>query len=131
MRRRVLIWGGIAVAMVAAIGLGVYLSRVELAEADQLASVIGVFVALAGLGVALYGLLAGRSGGGVDAAAEDSGDGQTRPNVTASGERSVAIGGDNSGIVSTGDNARNVQMNAKASGSGRVYQAGGDQTINE
>lgn len=150
MRRRVLIWGGIAVAVAAAVGLGVYLSRVELAEADQLASVIGVFVALAGLGVALYGLLAGRSGGapgdsasgstgdgagdgagGADTAAKDSGDGQTSPDVTASGERSVAIGGNNSGIVSTGDNARNVQMNAKASGSGRVYQAGGDQIINE
>ncbi len=143
MCRRVLIWGGIAVAGAAAIGLGVYLSRVELAEADQLASVIGVFIALAGLAVALYGLLAGRSAGGssggagggahdgADAAAKDSGDGQTRPDVTASGERSVAIGGDNSGIVSTGDSARNVQMNAEASGSGRVYQAGGDQTINE
>ncbi|GLX92947.1 hypothetical protein [Herbidospora sp. NBRC 101105] len=49
----------------------------------------------------------------------------------SAGERSVTVGGDNSGIVSTGDNARNVQKNAKASGSGRVYQADGDQTINE
>ncbi|NAS27395.1 hypothetical protein GT755_37720 [Herbidospora sp. NEAU-GS84] len=47
------------------------------------------------------------------------------------GERSVTVSGDNTGIVSTGDGARNVQMNAKTSGSGRVYQAGGDQTINE
>ncbi|NAS20078.1 hypothetical protein GT755_00075 [Herbidospora sp. NEAU-GS84] len=47
------------------------------------------------------------------------------------GERSVTVSGDNSGIVSTSDGARNVQMNAKTSGSGRVYQAGGDQTINE
>jgi hypothetical protein len=51
--------------------------------------------------------------------------------VVASGERSVAIGGDNSGIVSTGDGATNVQQRAEASGSGRVYQAGRDQSINE
>ncbi|NAS20083.1 hypothetical protein GT755_00100 [Herbidospora sp. NEAU-GS84] len=62
----------------------------------------------------------------------------TRPTPAAdgnggkdAGERSATIGGANSGIVSTGDDARNVQMNAEASGSGRVYQAGGDQTINE
>lgn len=131
MGRRVLIRGGIAVAVAAAVGLGVYFSQVELAEADQLASVIGVFVALAGLGVALYGLLSRRSGDASDVAAAEPGDRQAERNVTASGERSVAIGGDNSGIVSTGDGARNVQMNAKASGSARVYQAGGDQTINE
>ncbi|SPL91916.1 unnamed protein product [[Actinomadura] parvosata subsp. kistnae] len=51
--------------------------------------------------------------------------------MSASGERSVAIGGDNSGIVSIGDGARNVQMRAQASGQGRVYQAAGDQTIHE
>ncbi|MEZ7132644.1 hypothetical protein ACBR40_45540 [Nonomuraea sp. AD125B] len=33
--------------------------------------------------------------------------------------------------VSTGDVARNVRMEGNASGQGRVYQAGGDQTINE
>ena len=46
--------------------------------------------------------------------------------ATASGERSVAIGGDNSGIVSTGDGATNVNQHANASGHGRVYQAGRD-----
>lgn len=51
--------------------------------------------------------------------------------AVASGERSVAIGGDNTGIVSTGDDATNVHQQAQASGKCRVYQAGGDQTINE
>lgn len=51
--------------------------------------------------------------------------------ASASGQRSISIGGDNSGIASSGDNATNVQMRAEASGSGRVYQAGRDQTINE
>ncbi|MFF4192830.1 hypothetical protein [Nonomuraea sp. NPDC001831] len=55
----------------------------------------------------------------------------TPPTVSASGEGAVAVGGDSSGIISTGDGARNVQMRAEASGQGRVYQAGGDQTINE
>ncbi|RKS71847.1 hypothetical protein BZB76_4657 [Actinomadura pelletieri DSM 43383] len=51
--------------------------------------------------------------------------------VTASGERSVAIGGDNSGIVSTGDDATNTAQHAKASGDAVVYQAGRDQTFND
>jgi hypothetical protein len=51
--------------------------------------------------------------------------------VSASGQRSIAIGGDNSGIASSGDHATNVQLRAEASGTGRVYQAGRDQSINE
>lgn len=51
--------------------------------------------------------------------------------ASASGPRSLAIAGDNSGIASTGDHATNVQMRAEASGTGRVYQAGRDQTIHE
>ncbi|MGI5290247.1 hypothetical protein ACQEVF_43875 [Nonomuraea polychroma] len=44
------------------------------------------------------------------------------PAVSSSGERLIAIGGDNPGIVSIGDGARKVQMRAEASGQGRVYQ---------
>ncbi|WP_326641037.1 hypothetical protein OIE67_16090 [Nonomuraea fuscirosea] len=51
--------------------------------------------------------------------------------ASASGPGSIAISGDNSGITSTGANATNVQMQAEASGSGRVYQSGRDQTITE
>ncbi|GAA0403784.1 hypothetical protein Acor_24830 [Acrocarpospora corrugata] len=51
--------------------------------------------------------------------------------VSITGRGGVSVRGNNSGIVSTGDGARNVQMNAEASGQGRVYQAGGDQTVNE
>jgi hypothetical protein len=49
----------------------------------------------------------------------------------ASGERSVAMGGDNTGIISTGDGATNVQQQAEASDGGRVYQAGRDQTVHD
>ncbi|MEV4752593.1 hypothetical protein AB0K21_40090 [Streptosporangium sp. NPDC049248] len=121
MRGRVLVWAGAGIAVAALAGLGVYLSRVKLDEADKLASVIGLFVAVAGLGVAVYGVVAGRKDSGGGTAEPD------RPGVSASGERPV----DGGGIVSTGDGARNIQMRAEASGSGRVYQAGGDQTVNE
>ncbi|SEG57675.1 hypothetical protein SAMN05444920_103255 [Nonomuraea solani] len=126
MRKRVLVWSGAVVAVAALAGLGVYFVRVGLEEADRLASVIGVFVALAGLAVAIYGLAGGRTPEDTPQEPETP-----RPDVSASGPRSVAIGGDNSGVVSTGDGATNVQMRAEASGQGRIYQAGGDQTINE
>ncbi|MFI9847606.1 hypothetical protein ACIHFD_62065 [Nonomuraea sp. NPDC051941] len=101
---------------------------------DQRASVISMFIGAAGLVVAVVALLLQlRADRTQPTAAADPADGvpETPPGVSASGERSIAIGGDSSGIVSTGDGARNVQMRAQASGQGRVYQAGGDQTINE
>ncbi|WP_141576611.1 hypothetical protein [Actinomadura sp. WMMA1423] len=48
---------------------------------------------------------------------------------TASGECLVAIGGNNSATVSTGDGTTSVSQHATALGPGRVYQAGQDQTI--
>ncbi|WP_141576675.1 hypothetical protein [Actinomadura sp. WMMA1423] len=54
-----------------------------------------------------------------------------RGDVVASGERSVAVGGDVSGNVFTGDGATYVSQRAEASGHGRVYQAGRDQTIHD
>jgi hypothetical protein len=100
MRRRVLIWAGVVVAVAAMAGLGVYFWRVGLDDADKLASVIGVFVALAGLGAAVYGLFSDRAPAGAQARA-------ARPEVSASGTGSAAVGGDNVGIISTGDNATN------------------------
>ena len=47
------------------------------------------------------------------------------------GDRAVQVGQDNTGIISTGDRATNIQQAAKASGDGRVYQAGRDQDIND
>ncbi|WP_326629508.1 hypothetical protein OIE67_37735 [Nonomuraea fuscirosea] len=160
MRKQMLVWGGAVVAVAAVVALAVHLARVGLDDADKLASVIGLFVALAGLGVSIRGLTGGRRGddpstppppapdvaaSGSDASAPVP-DGATsqpdvqaaqpdgsapEPGVSAPGARSVAVGGDNSGIISTGDGTTNVQMRAEASGQGRVYQAGGDQTINE
>ncbi|MEN3537832.1 hypothetical protein AAH991_22150 [Microbispora sp. ZYX-F-249] len=53
-------WGGAGVAVAALAALGVYLSQVGLDKTDKLAGVIGLFAALAGLRVAVYGLVAER-----------------------------------------------------------------------
>lgn len=99
---------------------------------DQRASVVGMFTGMvlgaAALVVAVVALRAQLRAEDVPAEAEQQ---ATPPAVSASGDGAVALGGDNSGIVSTGDGVRNVHMRAEASGQGRIYQAGGDQTINE
>ncbi|MEU8364957.1 hypothetical protein AB0C27_53980 [Nonomuraea sp. NPDC048882] len=98
---------------------------------DQRASVAGMFTGMAlgvaALVVAVVALRAQlRAEHAPTQAAQD-----TPPAVSASGDGAVALGGGNAGIISTGDGARNVRMGGTASGQGRVYQAGGDQTINE
>ncbi len=57
---RVLTWAGGIAALGAGSALAVYLSTVGLDKADKLASVIGLFVGLAGLGVGVWGLLLDR-----------------------------------------------------------------------
>ncbi|MEV7802461.1 hypothetical protein AB0O28_05895 [Microbispora sp. NPDC088329] len=56
-RTRILTWAGGIAALGAGAALAVYLSSVGLDKADKLASVIGLFVGLAGLAVAVWGLL--------------------------------------------------------------------------
>ncbi|WP_433187841.1 hypothetical protein [Actinoallomurus sp. CA-150999] len=128
MTGRVLKWGGGLIAVAALVALGAYFVAVGLDKADKLASVIGVFVAVVGLAVSVYGMAADRraAGGG-----QATGGGQAAGQATASGERSIAIGGDNTGIASTGDGAINVRQQATASGNGRIYQSGRDMTIND
>lgn len=77
-----------------------------LAVLDQRASVVGMFAGV-GIGVAalVVAVVALRA--------------QTRAASTPPA------------AVSTGDGVRNGQMSAEVSGQGRVYQAGGDQTIHE
>ncbi|MEU8362714.1 hypothetical protein AB0C27_42545, partial [Nonomuraea sp. NPDC048882] len=65
MRGRVLVRAGAAVAVAAMAGLGVYFAKVGLDEADKLASVIGVFLALVGPAMSVYGLVVGRRSGSV------------------------------------------------------------------
>jgi hypothetical protein len=115
---RVLIWVGAVIAVATMAGLGVYFARVGLVEADQMASVIGLFVAVAGLAVAIAGLRLQRRGDGSLRSAESP---QDTIN-TANGENLA---------TPTGEGPRMVRQRAKAKGQGRVYQAGRDQTINE
>ena len=122
MTGRVLKWAGGLVAVAALVALGGYFAAVGLDKADELASVIGVFVAVVGLAVTAYGMVADRRA---------AGGGQGAGRAAAPGERSITIGRDNTGIASTGDGAINVQQQAKASGNGRIYQAGRDMTIND
>jgi len=95
-------FAALAVGLAAVIGLGGYLALAGLDRADKLASVFGLFVAIVSLGVAVYGMVVDRR------AARDRREPVT---VTADGERSVAIGSDNRGIVSTGDDAVNTIVN--------------------
>ncbi|XVQ89268.1 hypothetical protein ACQP2K_18185 [Microbispora siamensis] len=118
--------------MAALAALGVYLSRVGLDKADKLASVIGLFVALAGLVVAVYGLIAERKsgGGGVQQRAKATGRGR----VFQSG-RDINAGlprrpeGSNDDAAASGaatDEARPVRQQATATEDGQVDQAGRD-----
>lgn len=68
MRDRGLAWGGGIAAVLAAAGLAVYVSFVGLYRANELAGVAGVFVALAGVGVAVYGVIRAHR----DAASQDT-----------------------------------------------------------
>ncbi|AQZ62952.1 hypothetical protein BKM31_17100 [[Actinomadura] parvosata subsp. kistnae] len=102
-----------------------------LAVLDQRASVVGMFTGMALGAAALVVSVVALRGEHARAQAEQQGPPSPPPGASAAGDGAVALGGDNSGIVSTGDGARNVQMQAEASDQGRVYQAGGDQSIHE
>lgn len=60
MRNRALVWGGAVVTVLALVGLAIYLAEIGLGKADELSSVIGVFVAVVGLVTSGYGLVRGR-----------------------------------------------------------------------
>ncbi|MET8992844.1 hypothetical protein ACFYUK_22130 [Nonomuraea wenchangensis] len=91
---------------------------------DQRASVVGMFTGMA-LGAAALVVSA------VALRAQLRAEPVPAPAAPSTPPAAVASGGDSPGVVSTADGARNVRMEGTASGQGRVYQAGGDQTINE
>lgn len=127
------VWGGAGVAVAALAALGVYLSQVGLDKADKLASVVGLFVALVGLGVAVYGLIAERrsGGGGVRQRAEATGRGrvfQAGRDIDAGPPRRPGGGGDDAAAASgsAAGEARPVRQQATAAEDGQVEQAGRD-----
>jgi hypothetical protein len=60
MRGRVLAWVGGAVAVAAAVVLGVYFAVEGLGKADKVAGVAGTFIGLAGLVASVYGIFQAR-----------------------------------------------------------------------
>jgi hypothetical protein len=64
MGSRFLIWSGVAVAVAATAGLAALFAVAGLGRADEVASVVGAFIGLAGLGVSVYGLVQARSDAG-------------------------------------------------------------------
>jgi hypothetical protein len=61
MTSRMKTWCGAAAAAVALIGLAVYFALVGLSKANELASVISALVAVAGLGVSVWGIVGARN----------------------------------------------------------------------
>ncbi|MFI5545592.1 hypothetical protein ACIA6E_17655 [Streptomyces sp. NPDC051815] len=90
MNARVLITAGVTVTAIAAAGLAYYFTQVGLDQADKTASVLGIFVGLAGLLLAGYGTVAAKK-----AAAE--------PTQTVSGS---SISGSNIQIGQVGTSLR-------------------------
>ncbi|WP_133061554.1 hypothetical protein [Streptosporangium minutum] len=61
MTERVLKWIGIILVAATAVSMAIYFYQIELDEADKTASVVGVFVGLAGLALAIYGTVTERN----------------------------------------------------------------------
>lgn len=60
---RVLKWAGGVLAAGAAIGMGAYFAAVGLDKANEVAGVLGAFTGLAGIALAIYGIVAGGTSG--------------------------------------------------------------------
>jgi hypothetical protein len=112
------VWMGAAVTALAVVGLGVYFAAVGLDKADRLGSVVGALVAVVGLALTVYGLVAGSGGGGR----------RVLQDARASGGRISQVGGNQTGSTSSGSGvASEVQQRARTRSGGEVSQVGGDQ----
>ena len=116
---KALLWSGVGVAGAGVVAL-LLVALVDLGKADQIASVAGVVLALAGLGLSLWAQFGGRGPAPVEAAVE------------ASGARSVAAGG-SIGVVVTGDGvqapATPPAMPAGGSTASGPVTASGDRSV--
>ncbi|GAA0435642.1 hypothetical protein Acor_55850 [Acrocarpospora corrugata] len=54
-------WLGVGILVVAVVGMALYLTQVDLAEADQWASVLSAFLGLVGLALTCYGTIVSRT----------------------------------------------------------------------
>ncbi|QKW53004.1 hypothetical protein [Streptomyces buecherae] len=99
-RQRALAWGGVTGAALLAVGLVALVVIADLDTAGQVAGIVGTIAGLAGLGVSVYALWRPAAPAPPGPPAPPA---PASPAITASGHRSVAIGGGVSGTVSTGD----------------------------
>ncbi|MBN6051066.1 hypothetical protein JYK22_03885, partial [Nonomuraea sp. RK-328] len=97
------LWISLTVGGIVVGALGVIFIVLDLEQADQLASVVGVFITLAGLGISVYGVVLARRS---EASSAGSSPASSPPSdtdaVTAAGERPVTIW-NNSEVIRTGD----------------------------
>jgi hypothetical protein len=85
--------------------VGVTFIVLGLEQADQLASVVGVLVGLAGLGVSVYGVVLARPAPPSEAPPAKVDTSVLLRNIISSqGKRSVVVT-DNSGVIQTGDDS--------------------------
>ncbi len=88
---RALTWIGTAVFLISTIALAIYLTRIGLDRADKVASVLGLFVSLSGLAIAVCGAT-----GVLGSRRSQRSDSEQKGN-------SISIKGNNSGIAVAGD----------------------------
>jgi hypothetical protein len=85
--------GGIAVTVLACIGLGVYFGLAGLSKATDLAGIIGMFIAVAGLGVSVWGVIGARGGQSADGQSVTGSGVSGQVNQVGTVAGSVQIGG--------------------------------------
>ena len=88
-----LVWGGVAVVVLALAGLAVYFAVVGLDQAALLANVVSAFIALAGLGMSGYGLVLARRSSSMSSPSASAGKVQVNT-VRDSGRLFAAMDGD-------------------------------------
>ena len=93
MRGRVLAWAGGTVAVAAAAGLGVYFAVAGLDKADKLASVASMYIGLAGLVAAVYGMVRARGDAPGSSSAAVEGDQSIAGSTVAGGVTRPGDGG--------------------------------------
>jgi membrane protein implicated in regulation of membrane protease activity len=110
--KRVLSLAGAIVAVAAAVGLGLYFAAVGLARADKLASVLGAFVGLAGLALALFSyVLARRATSAQTMQPASRADNPDHPPVTVHNE---IIGNQYGSVVQAGEISGSVTFDGRS-----------------
>jgi high-affinity Fe2+/Pb2+ permease len=115
------VWGGAVVTVLALVGLAVYLAEIGLGKANELSSVIGVFVAVVGLVMSGYGMVRERRRASSAATPAPPG---TQPQAV---KRQINVARDNATLYTVMDGTMNIEQD----GSGSPRRANRDITSRE